>query len=68
MILCLIILKKINSLLIELGPLAVKTFLLDLLADLMNKRSCEGVFGDKRLKAVEIIENYCKKRLQMLDD
>ena len=34
-ILCLIILKKINSLLIELGPLAVKTFLLDLKSDLI---------------------------------
>ena len=37
MILCLIILKKINSLLIELGPLAVKTFLLDLKHDLLRK-------------------------------
>jgi hypothetical protein len=52
MILCLIILKKINSLLIELGPLAVKTFLLDLLSDLMNKGNCDGVFGSKRQSAV----------------
>jgi hypothetical protein len=37
MILCLIILKKINSLLIELGPLAVKAFLLDLKQDLLEK-------------------------------
>ncbi len=34
-IMCLIVLKKINSLLIELGPLAVKTFLLDLKTDLI---------------------------------
>lgn len=34
-ILSLIILKKINSLLIELGPLAVKVFLLDLKEDLI---------------------------------
>jgi len=37
-IMCLIILKKINSLLIELGPLAVKTFLLDLKTDLIATR------------------------------
>lgn len=37
-IMCLIVLKKINSLLIELGPLAVKTFLLDLKTDLIATR------------------------------
>lgn len=44
-ILCLIILKKINSLLIELGPLAVKTFLLDLKTDLMTTK---GVVSGKK--------------------
>lgn len=46
MILCLIILKKVNSLLLELGPLAVKTFLLDLKQDLIAKDG--GILGLKR--------------------
>jgi hypothetical protein len=46
MILCLIILKKVNSLLIELGPIAVKSFLLDLKYDLIDKGG--GILGAKR--------------------
>lgn len=60
LILCLIIIKKINSLMIELGPLAVKTFLLDLMSDLMKKDVCEGVFGKMRQQALEIIRSYCR--------
>lgn len=57
MILCLIVLKKVNSLLIELGPVAVKTFLLDLKSDLISKNGT--ILGTKRNKSIEIIDNYC---------
>ena len=58
LILCLIILKKVNSLLIELGPLAVKTFMLDLKHDLL--KGGRDVLGEKRYQTVEIINSYCK--------
>jgi hypothetical protein len=58
LILCLIILKKVNSLLIELGQLAVKLFMMDLKHDLLKGNS--NVLGDKRNETVEIIDQYCK--------
>jgi hypothetical protein len=65
LILCLIVIKKINSLLIELGPLAVKTFLLDLLADLVKKEVCGSVLENRlRLQAVDIIRSYCRQHLE----
>jgi sensor histidine kinase regulating citrate/malate metabolism len=65
-ILCLIILKKINSLLIELGPLAVKTFLLDLKSDLIATNG--GILGQKREEAIKIINQYCRRHLKTLND
>lgn len=65
MILCLIILKKVNSLLLELGPLAVKTFLLDLKSDLISKSGI--VLGSKRTKSIEIIDEYCLSNLSPND-
>jgi ERCC4-related helicase len=61
-ILCLIILKKVNSLLIELGPLAVKCFLLDLKADLLANNS--NILGPKRDSTVSAIDDYCQQHLQ----
>lgn len=58
LILCLIILKKVNSLLIELGQLAVKVFMKDLKHDLL--KGSTNVLGDKRAETVAIIDNYCK--------
>lgn len=57
MILCLIILKKVNSLLIELGPLAVKSFLLDLKTDLLAKDG--EILSSKRLETIRVINDYC---------
>ena len=62
MILCLIILKKVNSLLIELGPLAVKSFLLDLKADLLAKDG--NILSSKRQETIRIINDYCSQTLQ----
>ena len=61
-ILCLIILKKVNSLLIELGPLAVKCFLLDLKADLLAGNG--NILGSKRDTTVKVIDDYCQQHLQ----
>jgi hypothetical protein len=38
-ILCIIIIKNVNNLLIEIGPIAVKAFILDLKNDLLEANS-----------------------------
>jgi hypothetical protein len=58
-ILCIIILKNINNLLIEIGPLAVKAFLLDLKRDLLVTGSQKQKLGKKAYKAIDIIDNFC---------
>jgi hypothetical protein len=59
-ILSLIMLKKINSLLIELGPLAVKTFFMDLKHDLLVYNKEASQLGSKKDATIEIINDYCK--------
>ena len=54
-ILCIIIIKNVNNLLIEIGPIAVKAFILDLKHDLLETNSEKSRLGDKKdlfLKAI----------------
>ena len=53
-------LKKINSLLLELGPLAVKAYLMDLKHELLKRGEDAWLKGSKCDKTVQIIDNYCK--------
>ena len=50
---------------IELGPLAVKTFLLDIKSDLIANNG--RILGKKHEDTVKIIDNYCKSHLQKQD-
>ena len=59
-LLCLIMLKKVNSLLIELGPLAVKTFFMDLKHDLLVFSKHSSQLGAKKEATIQIIDDYCK--------
>lgn len=52
--------------LIELGPLAVKTFLLDIKSDLIANNG--RILGKKHEDTVKIIDNYCKSHLQKQDN
>lgn len=56
---CIIILKNVNNLLIEIGPLAVKTFVLDLKHDLWEINTDKLRFGDKKQILLEAIEEFC---------
>ena len=63
-IFCIIIVKSINNLLLEIGPLAVKAFFTDLKRDLIEgaKRSDKqrNQFGNKSEKAIAIIDQFCR--------
>ena len=57
--LCIIILKNVNNLLIEIGPLAVKAFVLDLKHDLLEVNTEKIRIGDKKQLFVNAIEKFC---------
>ena len=62
LIFCIIIVKNINNLLLELGPLAVKAFFMDVKKDFLVNWSSHGKRGRggvKRDKAIEIIDSFC---------
>ena len=60
-IFCIILLKNTNNLLIELGSLAVKAFLLDLKRDLLVSQK-NSKLGEKCKKAILAIDSFCKKQ------
>lgn len=60
LLLCIIILKNVNNLLIEIGPLAVKAFVLDLKHDLWEINTDKLRFGDKKQIFLDAIEKFCK--------
>ena len=64
LIFCIIIVKNINNLMLELGPLAVKTFFLDLKKDLLSsmqkKESNRGGLGLKSEEAIKLIDAFCQ--------
>jgi len=65
-IFCIIIVKNINNLLLELGPLAVKAFFQDLKRDLLGgMRNEKGSkhFELKSEKAIKIIDEFCSGSL-----
>jgi len=49
----------VNNLLIEIGPLAVKAFILDLKHDLLEVNTEKIRFGDKKQLFVNAIEKFC---------
>lgn len=57
LLLCIIILKNVNNLLIEIGPLAVKAFVLDLKHDMWEGST--QMLGDKKQLFIKAIENFC---------
>ena len=64
---CIIIVKNINNLMLELGPLAVKAFFLDLKKDLLTSmRSRDshkgggGALGFKSEEAMKMIDSFCQ--------
>ena len=63
-IFCIIIVKSINNLLLEIGPLAVKAFFTDLKRDLIEgaKRGDKqrNQFTLKSEKAIRIIDKFCR--------
>lgn len=61
-IFCIIIVKNINNLLLEIGPLAVKAFFQDLKRDLlggMKNEKGSKQSGVKSEKAIKIIDEFC---------
>ena len=60
-ILCIIILKNVNNLLIEIGPLAVKAFVLDLKRDLLDLNGEKSRLGKKRDQCIEAIDKFCSQ-------
>lgn len=53
--------KNINNLLIELGPIAIKAFFIDLKKDLLENQITDKSKGSKKLtKCMQIIDTYCK--------
>ena len=56
-IFCIILLKNTNNLLIEIGPLAVKAFFLDMKRDLLTQKT--NKLGNKRDKAIKAIDSFC---------
>ena len=60
LLLCIIILKNVNNLLIEIGPLAVKAFVLDLKHDLLDMNTEKFRFDEKKKLFVQAIENFCR--------
>ena len=61
LLLCIIILKNVNNLLIEVGPLAVKTFVLDLKHDLWENNTDKIQFGNKKKIFLDAIEKFCDR-------
>ena len=59
-ILCIIIIKNVNNLLIEIGPIAIKAFVLDLKHDLLETNNQNNKLGEKRDLFVKAIENFCR--------
>lgn len=57
---CIIILKNVNTLLIELGPIGIKAFLLDLKHDLLEAITSNQLGKKKDLTILEI-EKFCNK-------
>lgn len=58
-ILSIIIIKNVNNLLIEIGPIAVKAFILDLKNDLLEANSEKSRLGPKKDLFVKAIEKFC---------
>lgn len=63
-ILCIIIVKNINNLLLELGPVATTAFFIDLKRDLLENtkgrnESSQKAGSAKRQRAIEIIDSFC---------
>ena len=58
-ILCIIIIKNVNNLLIEIGPIAVKAFILDLKNDLLEANSEQSRLGPKKDLFVKAIDKFC---------
>ena len=59
LLLCIIILKNVNNLLIEIGPLAVKAFVLDLKHDLLEDKTDRIRLDDKKKLFMDSIDNFC---------
>ena len=49
-----------NNLLIEIGPIAIKAFVLDLKHDLLETNNQNNKLGEKRDLFVKAIENFCR--------
>jgi len=60
-IFCIIIVKNINNLLLEIGPLAVKAFFQDLKRDLLGGKTDKNgrQYGLKSEQAIKIIDAFC---------
>lgn len=63
LIFCIIIVKNINNLLLELGPLAVKAFFMDVKKDFLENWS-KGAKASRRSgikceQAIKIIDEFC---------
>lgn len=59
LLLIIIILKNVNNLLIEIGPLAVKAFVLDLKHDLLEDTDDKMKLYDKKKMFMESIDKFC---------
>ena len=66
-IFCIILLKNTNNLLIEIGPLAVKAFFLDMKRDLLVTQKSSKL-GNKRDKAIKAIDSFCNSSSSLRED